>query len=76
MLWYFCGYGIGRTIIEGMRTDQLIIGNTGIAVSQLLSLVLAVIAIILIVMLRIKMKDNQPVWGDDRLKEIEKPSEE
>lgn len=72
MLWYLCGYGVGRTIIEGMRTDQLIIGNTGIAVSQLLSLVLAIVSIILIVIFRIKMKDKQPVWGDDRLKSEEK----
>jgi len=38
---YFVGYGVGRFWIEGLRTDQLIIGNTGIAVSQVLSLVLA-----------------------------------
>ena len=42
-LWYLTGYGVGRFIIEGMRTDQLIIGNTGIAVSQLLSAVLAIV---------------------------------
>ena len=38
---YFVGYGIGRFWIEGLRTDQLIIGDTGIAVSQALSFVLA-----------------------------------
>lgn len=41
-LIYLVGYGIGRCMIEGLRTDQLQIGNTGIAVSQVLSAVLAV----------------------------------
>lgn len=39
---YFLFYGIGRFLIEGMRTDQLKLPGTGIAVSQLLSLILAV----------------------------------
>lgn len=41
-LIYLIGYGIGRCMIEGLRTDQLQIGNTGIAISQILSGVLAV----------------------------------
>lgn len=41
-LMYLVGYGIGRTWIEGLRTDQLQIGSTGIAVSQVLSAVLVV----------------------------------
>ncbi|MCI8793120.1 MAG: prolipoprotein diacylglyceryl transferase [Eubacterium sp.] len=41
-LMYLVGYGIGRTWIEGLRTDQLQIGSTGIAVSQVLSALLAV----------------------------------
>lgn len=42
---YLIGYGIGRAWIEGLRTDQLTIGDTGVAVSQVLSVVLAVVAI-------------------------------
>lgn len=38
---YLLGYGIGRALIESLRTDQLTIGNTGIAVSQVLSVILA-----------------------------------
>ena len=34
-------YGIGRAWIEGLRTDSLYIGGTGIRVSQALSVVLA-----------------------------------
>ncbi len=42
---YLAGYGIGRAWIEGLRTDQLQIGDTGIAVSQVLSAILALSAI-------------------------------
>ena len=35
-------YGIGRSIIEGLRTDQLLLPGTSIAVSQLLGLCLLV----------------------------------
>ena len=45
-LLYFGGYGIGRFWIEGLRTDQLQIANTGIAVSQMLGLLLFIAAII------------------------------
>lgn len=34
---YLGGYGLGRCWIEGLRTDQLQIGDTGIAVSQMLA---------------------------------------
>ena len=40
-LLYLIGYGIGRFWIEGLRTDQLFLWNTGIPVSQLVSGVLA-----------------------------------
>lgn len=45
VLIYFFWYGIGRTWIEGLRTDSLYIGTTGIRVSQALSIVLAVAAL-------------------------------
>lgn len=54
---YFAGYGIGRFWIEALRTDQLTIGNTGIAVSQALSLFLVVMAVIFIIYNRIKQKN-------------------
>ena len=46
-LLYLMGYGAGRFWIEGLRTDQLKIGHTDFAVSQVLSAVLFVIAFIL-----------------------------
>lgn len=39
-LLYLIWYGFGRMLIEGLRTDSLYIGATGIRVSQLLSAVL------------------------------------
>jgi len=39
---YFLWYGLGRAWIEGLRTDSLYIGTTGIRVSQLLSVILIV----------------------------------
>ena len=39
---YFLLYGLGRFWIEGLRTDSLYIGSTGIRVSQALSLVLVI----------------------------------
>ena len=40
---YFFWYGLGRLWIEGLRTDSLYLGSTGIRVSQLLSLVLVLV---------------------------------
>ncbi len=40
---YFFWYGLGRAWIEGLRTDSLYLGSTGIRVSQLLSVVLALL---------------------------------
>ncbi len=51
---YLLSYGIGRFWIEALRTDQLIIANTGIPVSQLLSAIFAVVAIVVIVIGRRK----------------------
>ena len=43
---YLMGYGLGRVWIEGLRTDQLLLPGTTVAVSQLLSAVVAVGAFI------------------------------
>lgn len=59
---YLLGYGLGRVWIEGLRTDQLILGNTGIPVSQLLS---AIIIIISIVILYIRYKKIGNLYKND-----------
>lgn len=42
---YFVLYGVGRAFIEGLRTDQLLLFNTSIAVSQMLSILLAILGL-------------------------------
>ncbi|HIT60953.1 MAG TPA: prolipoprotein diacylglyceryl transferase [Candidatus Fimousia stercorigallinarum] len=43
---YFIGYGSGRFLIEGLRTDSLYFMGTGIRVSQMLALILVVLGIV------------------------------
>lgn len=43
---FYIGYGIGRFLIEGLRTDSLYI-FPGLRVSQILSLILVVVGFIL-----------------------------
>lgn len=43
VFWYYLLlYGIGRAVIEGLRTDSLYLLNSGIRVSQLLSILLVI----------------------------------
>ncbi len=51
---YFVFYGIGRMLIEGLRTDSLYLWNTNIRVSQALSGLLVVLGIIMIVVILVK----------------------
>lgn len=57
-LIYLGGYGIGRFFVEGLRTDQLLVPGTQIAVSQMLGLIMFIGAVIcnFIVCKRIKAK--------------------
>ena len=57
-LIYFLWYGLGRAWIEGLRTDSLYIGSTGIRVSQALSIVLCLAALAALVILG--RKPHQP----------------
>lgn len=43
---YFIGYGSGRFLIEGLRTDSLYFMGTGIRASQMLALILVVLGIV------------------------------
>ncbi len=56
ILIYLAGYGVGRFLVEGLRTDQLILFGTGIPVSQLLAAILAVGAAAAILILRKRAK--------------------
>ncbi|MBO4872314.1 MAG: prolipoprotein diacylglyceryl transferase [Lachnospiraceae bacterium] len=50
-LMYLAGYSLGRFWIEGLRTDQLKIGHTNIAVSQLLAAVLVAVSLCLMIVM-------------------------
>ena len=47
-LGYFFWYGLGRAWIEGLRTDSLYIGGSNLRVSQLLSILLSLTALVLL----------------------------
>ena len=53
---YFVYYGIGRSIIEGMRTDSLMF--LGLRVSQWLSIALIILGVVMIVLIYLKYKKD------------------
>lgn len=58
---YFFGYGLGRFVIEGLRTDQLIlckIGSTPIPVSQVVAVILMAVSLYAMIHCRLKLKKN------------------
>lgn len=54
-LLYLGGYGLGRFVIEGIRTDTLFLPGTMIPVSQLLAALLVVFAVALDVIVRVRL---------------------
>lgn len=62
---YLMGYGVGRFIIESLRTDQLVIKALGgIAASQVLSIILIVLAAAFVIYNRVQLKKRTPVIKD------------
>ena len=59
---YFVGYGVARTVIEGLRTDSLYLFGT-IRVSQALSAALVVVGIVLLVLIKKGMLKTKPYEG-------------
>lgn len=59
VLWYLGGYGIIRFFVEGLRTDQLQIGQTGIAVSQMLGGILFVASLLAAIVLHVRLYRKQ-----------------
>lgn len=53
---YLMGYGLGRFFIEGLRVDQLLIGHTGIAVTQVVCICIFVGGLIGMVLVHRKSK--------------------
>lgn len=48
-LSYVAWYGVGRAVIEGMRTDSLYFFGTGLRTSQLVGIISALVAVIIMV---------------------------
>ena len=71
-LIYFFWYGLGRAWIEGLRTDSLYIGATGLRVSQLLSIALCLVALVLLIMFGRRRHDPRQLFVNRKLKESEK----
>lgn len=62
---YLMGYGVGRFIIESLRTDQLVIKALGgIAASQVLSIILIILAAAFVIYNRVQLKKRTPVIKD------------
>ncbi|MDR1600035.1 MAG: prolipoprotein diacylglyceryl transferase [Oscillospiraceae bacterium] len=59
-LWYVLLYAVERTFIEGLRLDSLMIGSTGIRVSQAISLA-AVVAVAGVFAVRRRAGKRHPV---------------
>lgn len=55
-LLYLGGYGIGRFLIEGIRTDTLKLGGTNIPVSQALALVMVIFSVACDIAVRVKLR--------------------
>ena len=65
-LCYGIWYGVERTIVEGLRTDSLYIGNTDLRVSQLLSIAIVVVCATILIINLIRVKKNpKPIEGVD-----------
>lgn len=56
VLSYFAWYGLGRAWIEGLRTDSLYIGSSGIRVSQLIAILFFIAATATLVFFLIRLK--------------------
>lgn len=53
-LFYLAWYGLGRSMIEGLRIDSLLISGTDIRVSQLLAILSLALAVVILVRNRIR----------------------
>lgn len=64
-LFYLGGYGLGRFIIEGIRTDTLFLPGTTIPVSQVLALLMLIFAVCMDVAVRIRLKKKPQVVKEE-----------
>jgi len=64
-LFYVAWYGLGRFMIEGLRTDSLLIPGTELRASQWLAAISFLAAIGILIFNHIRKKESSPVYGED-----------
>lgn len=69
---YIFWYGLGRSWVEGLRTDSLYIGSTDIRVSQLLAIISAVTAAVILI-INARKKHSPEELFVNRSTRIKKP---
>ena len=72
---YILWYGLGRSWIEGLRTDSLYIGSTGIRVSQLLAAVSALTALIVLIVNAKKARKPEDMFVNRKKHETDESKE-
>lgn len=61
-LGYLAWYGLGRAMIEGLRTDSLYWGNTDIRVSQVLAAATCLVGVGLLIFFQIRKPDPEKLF--------------
>ena len=67
-LWYLLLYGMVRYFVESIRTDPLVIGNTGTRISMLLSALMVVGSIVFLIVLKrrqVRLELTRALSADD-----------
>lgn len=72
--FYFLWYGLGRAWIEGLRTDSLLIGNTGLRASQLVAIGSVIVAAALMV-IGLRNAKGKPLMVPLAVKDLKKQAE-
>ena len=73
-LGYIIWYGLGRAWIEGLRTDSLLIGNTGLRASQLVAIGSVVVAAAVMV-IGLRNAKGKPLMVPLAVKDLKKQAE-
>lgn len=73
-LGYIIWYGLGRAWIEGLRTDSLLIGNTGLRASQLVAIGSVIVAAALMV-IGLRNAKGKPLMVPLAVKDLKKQAE-
>ena len=73
-LGYIIWYGLGRAWIEGLRTDSLLIGNTGLRASQLVAIG-SVIAATALMAIGLRNAKGKPLMVPLAVKDLKKQAE-